>query len=109
MRTIDCIRCASAETIARQPVFQARVSPEAADVEGVGRVEHRFELRLHLAIHGPDRPAEDRPLEPFRLPMHLHRLYPFAPQVGSEEGLGRCIAIDEDRIVADCAAQDVRC
>ena len=108
MRTIDCIRRASAETIARQPVFQARVSPKAADVEGVCRVEHRFELRLHPAVHGPDRPAEDRPLEPFRLPMHLHRLYILAPQVGGVERLGGCVAVDEDRIVADRAGQDVR-
>jgi hypothetical protein len=35
--------------------------------------------------------------------MHLHRLHILGSQVGSEEGLGGCVAIDEDRIVADRA------
>jgi hypothetical protein len=40
--------------------------------------------------------------------MHFHRLYILAPQVSGEEGLGGCVAIDEDRIVTDRAGQDVR-
>lgn len=40
--------------------------------------------------------------------MHLHRLYILAPQISSEERLGGCIAVDENRIVADRAGQDVR-
>jgi hypothetical protein len=40
--------------------------------------------------------------------MHLHRLHTLTPQVGGEEGLSGCVAIDEDRIVADRAGQDVR-
>jgi hypothetical protein len=40
--------------------------------------------------------------------MHLHRLYTQALQVNSEEGLGGYVTIDEDRIVADRAGQDVR-
>ena len=82
--------------------------PQAADVEGVGRVRYRFELRLHPAVHSPDRPAEDRPLKPFRLPIDLHHLHFLGPQVRGEEGLGGRVAIDEDRIVADRAGQDVR-
>lgn len=46
---------------------------------------------------------EDRPLELFRLPVYLHRLYIRAPQVSGEEGLGGYIAVDEDRIVTDRA------
>ena len=103
MHTVDCICSASAETIARQPVFQASVPPKAVKIEGENRVGHWFDLRLHPAAHGTDRPAKDRPLEPFRLPMHLHRLHTLAPQVGGEEGLGGCVAIDEDRLVADRA------
>ena len=77
---------------------------------GESRVGHWFDLRLHPAgaVHGADRPAKERPLEPFWLPMHLHRLHTQAPQVGGKEGLGGCVAIDEDRIVADHAGQDVR-
>jgi len=108
MHTVHCICSASAETIARQLVFQASIPPKAVNIEGESRVGHWFELRLHPAVYGADRPAKDRPLEPFWLLMHLHRLHTQAPQVGGEEGLGGCIAIDEDRIVADRAGQDVR-
>ena len=108
MHTVHCICSASAETIARQLVFQASIPPKAVNIEGTSRIGHWFELRLHPAVDGVDRPAEDRPLEPFWLLMHLHRLHTQAPQVGGEEGLGGCIAIDEDRIVADRAGQDVR-
>jgi hypothetical protein len=40
--------------------------------------------------------------------MHLHCLYTLTPQVGGKEGLSGCVAIDEDRIVADRTSQDVR-
>jgi hypothetical protein len=105
MHTVDCICSASAETIARQLVFQASVVPKAVNIEGASRVGHWFELRLHPAgaVYSTNRLAKDRPLEPFWLPMHLHRLHILGPQVGSEEGLGGCVAIDEDRIVADRA------
>jgi hypothetical protein len=108
MPTINCICLASAETIARQPVFQATVSPKAADIEGIYQVEYRLELQFHPVIPGPDRPTEDRPLEPFQLPVYLYRLYICSPQIRSKEGLGRYIAINEDRLVTDCTGQDVR-
>jgi hypothetical protein len=73
----------------------------------VSRVGHRFGLRLHPTSHGPDGPAEDWPLEPFRLPVHLHRFHPLTPQVRREEGLGGCVAVDENGVVADRASQDV--
>ena len=63
--------------------------------------------RLDPAGRGPDGPAEDRSLEPFGLPVHLHRHHPLTPQVRREEGLGRCVAVDEDRVIADRTGQDV--
>jgi hypothetical protein len=53
-------------------------------------------------------PAENWPLELFRLLVHLYRPHPLTPQVRREEGLGRCIAVDKDRVIADRASQDVR-
>lgn len=39
--------------------------------------------------------------------MDLHRLHVLTPQVRGKEGLGRCVAIDEDRVIADRTGQDV--
>jgi hypothetical protein len=105
MHTIDYIYSASAETITRQLVFQASVVPKAINIKDASRVGHWFELRLHpaSAIYSTNRLAKDRPLKPFWLPMHLHRLHTLGSQVNSKEGLGGCVAIDEDRIVADRA------
>jgi hypothetical protein len=81
MHTVDCICRALAETIARQLVFQASVVPNAVNIEGESRVGHWFKLRLYLAraVHGTDRPIEDRLLKLFWLLIHLHRLYTLGP------------------------------
>ena len=55
----------------------------------------------------PDRLPKDWPLKLFRLPMDLHRLYVLTPQIRGKEGLGGCVAIDEDRVIADRTGQDV--
>jgi hypothetical protein len=101
IHTIDGVGTALAETVARQPVFEARVPPNTVQVEGVLRVGHRFGLRLHPAVPNPDRPLKDGPLELFRLLMDLYRLHVLTPQVRGKEGLSGRVAIDEDRVVAD--------
>ena len=39
--------------------------------------------------------------------MDLHRLHILTPKICSKEGFCRCVAIDEDGIVADRTGQDV--
>ena len=40
--------------------------------------------------------------------MHFKRTHALARQVRGVEGLGGCVAIDENRTVADYAGQDIR-
>jgi hypothetical protein len=96
-----------AEAIACQRVFKASVPPEPIDVKGVRRVQHRFRLRLHPATRGPDGLSKDLSLDPLRLPMQLHRPHPLTSQVRREEGLGGAVTVDQDRVIADRARQDV--
>jgi hypothetical protein len=39
--------------------------------------------------------------------MDLHRLYVLTPQVRGKEGLGGCVTVNEDRVIADRTGQDV--
>jgi len=69
------------------------------------RVSDTYVLRK--TVGGLNRPLKDGPLEPFGLPMDLHRLHVLTPQVRGQEGLGGRVAIDEDRVIADRTGQDV--
>jgi hypothetical protein len=76
-------------------------------VEGVRRIGHWLRFRLHPTADCPYRPAEHRALQPLFLPIHLNRTHALARQVRGIKGLGRCVAIHEDRAIADRAAQHV--
>jgi hypothetical protein len=103
--TVDRVCGASAEIVAGQPILKASIFSKTVDVKGVSRVGYWLSLGFHLVISGPLRSSENRPLNLFWLLMHLYSLK--TPQPRCKEWLGGCIAIDQDRIIADCAGQDM--
>ena len=107
VHTINHIGYTLMKAISHQLVFKACISAKPVDVRAISRVGHGLGPQLDPAGWGPDRPAEDWSLEPFRFPVHLHHHHPLTLQVCCEEGLGKCVAVNKDHIITDCTGQNV--
>ena len=106
--TVNCIGYILVEAIDCQLVFKVCISAKLVDVWAINHVGYGLGPWLDPAGWGPDRPVEDWLFEPFRLPVHLHHHCPLTLQVHCEEGLNRCVAVDENCIITNCMNQDVR-
>ena len=106
--TVNHIDYILVEAIGHQLVFKVCISAKLVNVQAISHVGHELGPQLDSVGWGPDGPAEDQSLKPFRLSVHLHHHHSLTLQVHCKEELSRCVIINKDYIITDCTGQNVR-
>ena len=84
-----------------QFIFKVCISAKSVNVWAISYIDHKLDSQLDSASQGPDRPAEDQSLKPFRLSVHLHHHHFLTLQIHYKKRLSRCIIINKNHIITD--------